>query len=100
MGAIKRVVPNLPLPDLSQASAVQKRTTRAQMRALLAERGIPVRIFARPHEMFVTKVPEGDQLVVVSQAPPPPPVHVRMAWADAGVATTAASVATSVTATT
>jgi len=28
------------------------------MRSLLAKRGIPVRVFARPHEMYVTKTPD------------------------------------------
>ena len=28
------------------------------MRTLLASRGTPVRVFARPHEMFVTKTPD------------------------------------------
>ena len=59
VGAIRKVVPNLPLPDMATTIA-PKRSTRGQMRSVLAERGIPVRIFARPHEMFVTKVPEGD----------------------------------------
>ena len=34
------------------------RKTRTQMKAALAERGIPVRVFARPHEMYVTKTPD------------------------------------------
>lgn len=59
IGAIRKVVPGLPLPgDAPSGSRAPARMTRAQMRAVLAERGIPVRVFARPHEMFVTKTPE------------------------------------------
>ncbi|MBY0406748.1 MAG: TOBE-like domain-containing protein, partial [Rickettsiales bacterium] len=56
---LRKVVPNLPLPVEPGVSTPAQRS-RAQMRKVLAERGIPVRIFARPHEMFVTKTPDGD----------------------------------------
>jgi len=58
--ALRKVVPGLPLPiGVPMAIArTQTRMTKARMRALLAERGIPVRVFARPHEMFVTKTPD------------------------------------------
>lgn len=60
VGAIRKIVPTFTLPvDTVQVSPKQ-RANRRQMRAVLAERGIPVRIFARPHEMFVTKTPDGD----------------------------------------
>ncbi|MDE3060131.1 MAG: sulfate ABC transporter ATP-binding protein [Pseudomonadota bacterium] len=55
--AIRKVMPGLPLPPSLPASR-PARMTRSQMRALLAERGIPVRVYARPHEMFVTKTPD------------------------------------------
>ncbi len=60
--ALRKVVPGLPLPLLGpQAARGTSKMTRSQMRTLLAERGIPVRVFARPHEMFVTKEPEEGQ---------------------------------------
>ena len=57
IGALRKVVPGLPLPEAAQQSPAGK-INRSQMRQLLAERGIPVRVFARPHEMFVTKTPD------------------------------------------
>jgi sulfate/thiosulfate transport system ATP-binding protein len=62
VGAIRKVVPGLSLPvDSPNVSlAGNRKMTRTQMRALLAERGIPVRVFARPHEMFVTKTPDDE----------------------------------------
>ncbi len=56
-GVLKRVVPGLLAPHAPAAPSAP-RLSRQQMRELLAARGIPVRIFARPHEMFVTKTPE------------------------------------------
>ena len=59
VGAIRKVVPNLALPvDTLPQSMLSNKPTRAQMRSLLAARGTPVRVFARPHEMFVTKTPD------------------------------------------
>jgi ABC-type sulfate/molybdate transport systems ATPase subunit len=55
--AFRRIVPGMSRSGDKQA-VHPARMTRAQMRALLAERGIPVRVFARPHEMFVTKTPD------------------------------------------
>jgi sulfate transport system ATP-binding protein len=57
IGALRRVVPGMALPG-DAIAAYPTRMPRSRMRALLAERGIPVRVFARPHEMFVTKVPD------------------------------------------
>lgn len=59
VGAIRKVIPGLPLPS-SLPTGLNKngKMSRQQMRSLLAQRGIPVRVFARPHEMFVTKTPE------------------------------------------
>jgi len=58
VGAIRRVVPSFPLPGNAPASTSQAR--KRQMSSVLAERGIPVRVFARPHEMYVTKQPDGE----------------------------------------
>ena len=56
--AIRKVIPGLPLPMQAPSGRAFAKMTRSQMRALLAERGIPVRVFARPHEMFITKTPD------------------------------------------
>lgn len=58
VGALKKVVPGLPLPSNIPLIKPSAKANRSQMRALLAERGIPVRVFARPHEMFVNKTPD------------------------------------------
>ncbi len=58
IGALRKVVPSLPLPGDAVAVRQSSKMSRSQMRTLLAERGIPVRVFARPHEMFVTKIPD------------------------------------------
>jgi ABC-type sulfate/molybdate transport systems ATPase subunit len=59
VGAIRKVVPGFPLPANTDVTRIgSTRKTRAQMKAILAERGIPVRVFARPHEMYVTKTPD------------------------------------------
>jgi sulfate/thiosulfate transport system ATP-binding protein len=60
VGAIRKVVPNLVLPVESESIVTPAKMTRAQMRALLAKRGTPVRVFARPHEMFITKTPDDE----------------------------------------
>ena len=53
--AIRKV---LPLSGRASSGRNLAKITRSQMRIVLAERGIPVRVFARPHEMFVTKQPD------------------------------------------
>ncbi|MDE3017199.1 MAG: sulfate ABC transporter ATP-binding protein [Pseudomonadota bacterium] len=58
VGAIRKMVPALPMPAEALPGKRPRKMTRAQMRALLSKRGIPVRVFARPHEMFITKTPE------------------------------------------
>lgn len=58
IGALRKVVPGMPLPGDTVTARTGNKMSRSQMRSLLAERGIPVRVFARPHEMFVTKVPD------------------------------------------
>ena len=57
VGALKKVVPGLPLPQETPLQASGK-LTRQQMRARLEKRGKPVRVFSRPHEMFVATTPE------------------------------------------
>lgn len=58
-GALRKVVPAFPLPGGEEGARISHtRKTRAQMKAILAERGIPVRVFARPHEMYITKTPD------------------------------------------
>lgn len=59
-GAIRKVLPGLMLPADAVVSTPITSPTRGQLRTRLAERGIPVRIFARPHEMFVARTPEGE----------------------------------------
>jgi len=56
VGALRKVAPGLPLPAASEIRPQAK--SRTEMRSLLAKRGIPVRVFARPHEMYVTKTPD------------------------------------------
>jgi sulfate transport system ATP-binding protein len=60
IGALRKVVPGMPLPGDNATARQGVKMSRTQMRTLLAERGIPVRVFARPHEMFVTKVPDDE----------------------------------------
>ncbi len=57
VGGLKRLIPGTAQEGTTIARAPSRRT-RAEMRALLAERGIPVRVYARPHEMFLTKTPD------------------------------------------
>lgn len=45
----------------SGTEIIAAKPSRREMRAMLAERGTPVRVFARPHEMFVAKTPEDGQ---------------------------------------
>jgi sulfate transport system ATP-binding protein len=63
VGMIKKVIPTLKLPTDTSTNTlpVSMQASRQTLRARLAKRGTPVRIFARPHEMFVAKTPEGDQ---------------------------------------
>jgi len=72
VGAIRKVMPGLPLPINSPMRASSR--TRAQMRALLSERGIPVRVYARPHEMFVTKTPDDSHEYIPAQV-----IHINPA---------------------
>ncbi len=60
VGALKKVIPGLPLANELPAMTVGGKITRQQMRARLEKRGKPVRVFSRPHEMFVSKMPEGE----------------------------------------
>jgi sulfate transport system ATP-binding protein len=54
---LKRFIPGI-AEEGTTIARPPSRMSRAEMRALLAERGIPVRVYARPHEMFVTKTPD------------------------------------------
>jgi len=80
VGALRKVVPGLPLPPQVTASRQSAKMTKAQMRNLLAERGIPVRVFARPHEMFVTKTPDEGQDYIPVEV-----VHINPAGALAKI---------------
>lgn len=65
MGAIGKFLPNVKLPvelpsALEEPAPKAMRPTRQELKARLAERGTPVRIFARPHEMFITAKPDGN----------------------------------------
>jgi sulfate/thiosulfate transport system ATP-binding protein len=58
-GIIRKVLPGF--QPQSPVSSPPARASRQQMRALLSKRGTPIRVYARPHEMFVTKTPEEGQ---------------------------------------
>ena len=58
VGALKKVIPGLPLPQEAPPLPGGAKVTRQQMRARLAKLGTPVRVFSRPHEMYVDKTPE------------------------------------------
>ncbi len=60
-GLLGKIMPGLtPAPkDTLPPAAVP--SARQRTRARLAERGVPVRVFARPHEMFITRTPEQGQ---------------------------------------
>jgi len=61
VGALKKVIPGLPLPNENPNSiGGSHKVTRQQMRARLEKLGTPVRVFSRPHEMFVNKEPDGE----------------------------------------
>lgn len=75
VGAIRKVMPNLMLPTDTQPSvATPPPPTRQQIRARLAQRGTPVRIFARPHEMFVAKTPDGEHEYIPAEV-----IHINPA---------------------
>jgi len=57
-GSLRRLVPGFAGRQDTTIARAPSRMSRAEMRALLAERGIPVRVYARPHEMFLTKTPD------------------------------------------
>jgi sulfate/thiosulfate transport system ATP-binding protein len=66
VGAIRKVMPAVSLPAGVQ-SAETRKPTRAELRARLAQRGTPVRIFARPHEMFVEITPSEEHEYIPAQ---------------------------------
>lgn len=55
--ALKRALPGIRKP-MSAVPAPPSAATRAEMRERLEARGTPVRVFARPHEMYITRQPE------------------------------------------
>jgi sulfate transport system ATP-binding protein len=57
VGALKKVLPGMSSNESIGANTSHK-VTRQQMRARLEKLGTPVRVFSRPHEMFVIKTPE------------------------------------------
>ena len=69
VGMIKKVIPALKLPTDMAANTlpVSTQANRQTLRARLAKRGTPVRIFARPHEMFVARTPEGEHEYIPAQ---------------------------------
>jgi sulfate transport system ATP-binding protein len=71
--AIRKVMPNMMLPQES-VPINTIRTTRQQIRARLAQRGTPVRIFARPHEMFITKTPDTENEYIPAEV-----IHINPA---------------------
>ncbi len=56
-GVLRRFVPRLLTPESAHAHAPPG-ASKQEVRKALTERGTPVRVFARPHEMFVTKTPD------------------------------------------
>ncbi len=74
VGAIRKVMPGIPLPAGAPAYRIEPGVNRQQMRAVLAERGTPVRVYARPHEMFVTKTPDAEHEYIPVQV-----IHINPA---------------------
>jgi sulfate ABC transporter ATP-binding protein len=76
VGAIRKIIPSLSLPIDEPAETIPASSapTRQQLRARLAERGTPVRIFARPHEMFVVRTPEGNHEYIPAEV-----IHINPA---------------------
>ncbi|MFO0388253.1 MAG: sulfate/molybdate ABC transporter ATP-binding protein [Alphaproteobacteria bacterium] len=74
VGAIRKVMPGLPLPVGAPTFRPELGINRQQMRAVLSERGTPVRVYARPHEMFVTKTPDGEHEYIPVQV-----IHINPA---------------------
>jgi sulfate transport system ATP-binding protein len=57
LSSLRKIVPDvlLPMPEITR-----KASARGKVRAALKERGVPVKMYARPHEMFVAKDPEAE----------------------------------------
>jgi ABC-type sulfate/molybdate transport systems ATPase subunit len=60
--------------------AVAAKPSRQQLRARLSERGTPVRVFARPHEMFVASTPDDDYEYIPAEV-----IHINPAGSLAKV---------------
>ncbi len=77
VGAIRKIMPNMVLPHENHPETepqISQKTSRQQLRARLAQRGTPVRIFARPHEMFVARTAEGDHEYIPAEV-----IHINPA---------------------
>lgn len=75
VGAIRKVMPGLlTTADNNPAPIPEVITSGQQLRERLAARGTPVRIFARPHEMFVAKTPEGEHEYIPAEV-----IHINPA---------------------
>ena len=72
VGAIRKVIPSLLPADT--INSVIPAPTRQQLRSRLAERGTPVRIFARPHEMFIEKTPNSEHEYIPAEV-----IHINPA---------------------
>ena len=77
--ALKKVIPSVKLPNEAE-NMVAPKPTRQQLRAKLAERGTPVRVFARPHEMFVTNSPDENHEYIPAEV-----IHINPAGSLAKV---------------
>ena len=60
VGALKRVIPGKAFSHDPFIGSGGNKITRQQMRARLEKLGKPVRVFCRPHEMYVDKKPDGE----------------------------------------
>ena len=78
VGAIKKIMPAVKLPIAGENSAAK--SPRQQLKAKLAERGTPVRVFARPHEMFIADKPDSEHEYIPAEV-----IHINPAGSLAKV---------------
>lgn len=79
VGAIRKILPSIKLP-VDKDSVTLARPARSQLKARLAERGTPVRVFARPHEMFVVDKPDEEHEYIPAEV-----IHINPAGSLAKV---------------
>lgn len=79
VGAIRKVLPAVKLPHNGEIEIAPK-PTRQELRMKLAERGTPVRVFARPHEMFLSKTPDAEHEYIPAEV-----IHINPAGSLAKV---------------